>query len=119
VFSDDTSEEQAREYGRGRGTVDCCYPVKCGAGHYGELIFGQKRKIDILFSPMIYLARLVPRRPCHGLAGLPPGDGGAGEHQGRLHQGTRRLRRRTASATSRRWSRSPSRRWCPSSSSAR
>ena len=24
------------------------------SGHYGELIFGQKRKIDILFSPMIY-----------------------------------------------------------------
>lgn len=43
-----------REYGRGRSTVDCCYPVKCGAGHYGELLFGQKRKIDILFSPMIY-----------------------------------------------------------------
>ncbi len=43
-----------REYGRGRGTVDCCYPVKCGSGHYGELLFGQKRKIDILFSPMIY-----------------------------------------------------------------
>jgi predicted nucleotide-binding protein (sugar kinase/HSP70/actin superfamily) len=54
VFSDDTSEEQGREYGRGRGTVDCCYPVKCGAGHYGELIYGQKRKIDILFSPMIF-----------------------------------------------------------------
>src|SRR5687767_9613339 len=43
-----------REHGRGRGTVDCCYPVKCISGHYGELIFGQKRKIDILFSPMIY-----------------------------------------------------------------
>jgi predicted nucleotide-binding protein (sugar kinase/HSP70/actin superfamily) len=54
VFSSNTSEEQAREYGRGRGTVDCCYPVKCISGHYGELIFGQKRKIDILFSPMIY-----------------------------------------------------------------
>ena len=54
VFSSDTSEEQMREYGRGRGTVDCCYPVKCIAGHYGELLFGQKRKIDILFSPMIY-----------------------------------------------------------------
>lgn len=54
VFSSDTSEEQAREFGRGRGTVDCCYPVKCVSGHYGELIFGQKRKIDILFSPMIY-----------------------------------------------------------------
>jgi predicted nucleotide-binding protein (sugar kinase/HSP70/actin superfamily) len=54
VFSSDTSEEQIREYGRGRGTVDCCYPVKCGSGHYGELVFGQKRKIDVLFSPMIY-----------------------------------------------------------------
>lgn len=54
VFSSDTSEDQNRQFGKGRGTVDCCYPVKCGAGHYGELVFGQKRKIDIFFSPMIY-----------------------------------------------------------------
>jgi len=54
VFSGDTSEEQARQFGKGRGTVDCCYPVKCISGHYGELIFGQKKKIDIFFSPMIY-----------------------------------------------------------------
>jgi len=54
VFSSDTSEEQYREYGKGRGTVDCCYPVKCMSGHYGELIFGQKKKIDVLLSPMIY-----------------------------------------------------------------
>jgi predicted nucleotide-binding protein (sugar kinase/HSP70/actin superfamily) len=54
VFSSDTSEEQGREFGKGRGTVDCCYPVKCMSGHYGELIFGQKKKIDILFSPMIH-----------------------------------------------------------------
>jgi predicted nucleotide-binding protein (sugar kinase/HSP70/actin superfamily) len=27
--------------------------VKCMSGHYGELVFGQKRKIDILFSPLI------------------------------------------------------------------
>ncbi|HZP93627.1 MAG TPA: acyl-CoA dehydratase activase-related protein [Burkholderiales bacterium] len=53
-FSGDTSEEQAREFGKGRGTVDCCYPVKCMSGHYGELILREKRKIDILFSPMIY-----------------------------------------------------------------
>jgi predicted nucleotide-binding protein (sugar kinase/HSP70/actin superfamily) len=54
VFSSDTSEEQGRTHGRGRGTVDCCYPVKCMSGHYGELLFGQKRRIDILFSPMIH-----------------------------------------------------------------
>jgi predicted nucleotide-binding protein (sugar kinase/HSP70/actin superfamily) len=53
VFSSDTSEEQGREFGKGRGTVDCCYPVKCISGHY-ELIFGQKKKINILFSPMIH-----------------------------------------------------------------
>lgn len=28
--------------------------MKCISGHYGELIFGQKRKINVLFSPMIY-----------------------------------------------------------------
>src|SRR5262250_3084416 len=54
VFSSDTSEEQGREFGKGRGTVDCCYPVKCISGHYGELIFGQKKKINIILSPMIY-----------------------------------------------------------------
>jgi hypothetical protein len=54
VFSADTSEEQFRTFGKGRGTVDCCYPVKCLSGHYGQLIFGQKRPIDLLLSPMIY-----------------------------------------------------------------
>jgi predicted nucleotide-binding protein (sugar kinase/HSP70/actin superfamily) len=53
VFSSETSEEQNRQFGKGRGTVDCCYPVKCISGHYGELIFGQKRNIDILLSPMM------------------------------------------------------------------
>lgn len=54
VFSSDTSEEQFRLYGKGRGTVDCCYPVKCISGHYGELVFGLKKKIHVLLSPMIY-----------------------------------------------------------------
>jgi predicted nucleotide-binding protein (sugar kinase/HSP70/actin superfamily) len=53
-FSSDTSEDQARTHAKGRGTVDCCYPVKCISGHYGELLARSKRKIDILFSPMIY-----------------------------------------------------------------
>lgn len=54
-FSSDTSEDQMREFGKGRGTVDCCYPVKCMSGHYGELLARDKhRKIDILLSPMIY-----------------------------------------------------------------
>jgi predicted nucleotide-binding protein (sugar kinase/HSP70/actin superfamily) len=54
VFSSDTSEEQGREFGKGRGTVDCCYPVKSMSGHYGELIFGQKKKLHVILSPMIY-----------------------------------------------------------------
>ncbi len=54
IFSSNTSEEQAREFGKGRGTVDCCYPVKAMSGHYGELIFGQKNKINVLLSPLIY-----------------------------------------------------------------
>ena len=54
VFSSDSSEEQGREFGKGRGTVDCCYPVKAISGHYGELVFGQKNKIHIILSPMIY-----------------------------------------------------------------
>jgi predicted nucleotide-binding protein (sugar kinase/HSP70/actin superfamily) len=58
VFSSDTSEEQFREFGKGRGTVDCCYPVKCISGHYGQLLFGQRKKIDILLSPMIASAAM-------------------------------------------------------------
>ena len=54
VFSSDTSEEQGRQFGKGRGTVDCCYPVKCISGHYGELLFGQREKLDVVFSPMLY-----------------------------------------------------------------
>lgn len=54
VFSSDTSEEQGREFGKGRGTVDCCYPVKSISGHYGELIYGLKKKVHIILSPMIY-----------------------------------------------------------------
>ncbi len=54
VFSSDTSEEQGREFGKGRGTVDCCYPVKAMSGHYGELIFGQKNKVSVILSPMIH-----------------------------------------------------------------
>lgn len=53
-FSSDTSEEQARTFAKGRGTVDCCYPVKCMSGHYGELLARSKRKIDVLLSPMIH-----------------------------------------------------------------
>ena len=54
-FSSDSSEDQARQFGKGRGTVDCCYPVKCINGHYGELLARAKHhKIDLLFSPMIY-----------------------------------------------------------------
>ena len=54
-FSSDSSEDQARQFGKGRGTVDCCYPVKCISGHYGELLARDKHhKIDVLFSPMIY-----------------------------------------------------------------
>jgi len=54
-FSSDSSEDQARQFGKGRGTVDCCYPVKCINGHYGELLARDRHhKIDVLFSPMIY-----------------------------------------------------------------
>jgi len=52
-FSSNTSDAQGREFGMGRGTVDCCYPVKCMSGHYGELLAREKRPIDILLTPMI------------------------------------------------------------------
>jgi len=54
AFSSDTSEEQGGEFGKGRGIVNYCYPVKCISGHFGELLLREKRKIDILFYPMIH-----------------------------------------------------------------
>lgn len=53
VYSSDTSETQQRDFGQGRGAVDCCYPVKCMTGHYGELLSGLKRPVNVLFSPKI------------------------------------------------------------------
>jgi predicted nucleotide-binding protein (sugar kinase/HSP70/actin superfamily) len=52
IFSSDTSEEQYREFGKGRIGMDSCYPVKALAGHIGELIY--TKKIDVLLVPMIY-----------------------------------------------------------------
>jgi len=55
VFSSDTSETQFRSHAKGRGTVDCCYPVKCMSGHYGELLARDAhRKVDVILSPKIY-----------------------------------------------------------------
>jgi len=54
VYSSETSEERFRRFGMGRVTVDTCYPVKCASAHYGELLFGQRRKIDVLLHPMHY-----------------------------------------------------------------
>ena len=60
-FSSDSSEDQARQLAKGRGTVDCCYPVKCINGHYGELLARDGRhKIDMLFSPMSGHPRTAP-----------------------------------------------------------
>jgi predicted nucleotide-binding protein (sugar kinase/HSP70/actin superfamily) len=53
LFSSETSEEQFRQFGKGRGTVDCCYPVKCISGHYGELV-AHKKRVQLILSPMIY-----------------------------------------------------------------
>ncbi len=51
IFSSDTSEDQYRTYGKGRITMDSCYPVKALAGHIGELLY---KDINLLFVPLIY-----------------------------------------------------------------
>ena len=55
VFSSDTSEEQGRQFGKGRGTVDCCYP---GEVHLRPLrragLRPAARSSTSCFSPMIY-----------------------------------------------------------------
>ena len=72
--------------------MDCCYPVKCISGHYGELIFGQKKKINVLLSPDDSLAAFAALRACCGYRDLHARDGRAGEHQGRVSEGARHLR---------------------------
>ncbi|EDP75466.1 acyl-CoA dehydratase activase-related protein [Hydrogenivirga sp. 128-5-R1-1] len=52
IFSSDTSEDQYREFGKGRIGMDSCYPVKCMAGHIGELL--TTKRLDIILVPMIY-----------------------------------------------------------------
>ena len=57
VYSSVTSDEQQKLYSQGRGAVDCCYPVKCMSGHYGELLTGLKKPIQVLFSPKVVSLR--------------------------------------------------------------
>ena len=92
VFSSDTSEEQGREFGKGRGTVDCCYPVKSMSGHYGELVFGQKKKINVHSEPHDLFAAFRSARARRRNADLHARDGRPGKYQGRIHEGKRRLR---------------------------
>ena len=54
AFSSYTTPEKARKDGKGPETMDCCYPVKCMSGHFGELIRRKKDRIDLLLCPMIY-----------------------------------------------------------------
>jgi hypothetical protein len=89
-FPPTAQEDQARQFGKGRGTVDCCYPVKCINGHYGELLARAKHhKIDVLFSADDLLAAVLPEghvleslacprvmaAPENTKAGLPQGKG--------------------------------------------
>ncbi|MDJ1016250.1 MAG: acyl-CoA dehydratase activase-related protein [Paracoccaceae bacterium] len=57
VYSSATSDAQQKQYSQGRGAVDCCYPVKCISGHYGELLTGLKKPVDVLFSPKVVSLR--------------------------------------------------------------
>jgi predicted nucleotide-binding protein (sugar kinase/HSP70/actin superfamily) len=57
VYSSVTSDEQQKLYSQGRGAVDCCYPVKCMSGHYGELLTGLKKPVQVLFSPKVVTLR--------------------------------------------------------------
>ena len=92
-FSSDSSEDQARQFAKGRGTVDCCYPVKCVSGHYGELLARDRRhKIDVLLSPMISSLPSYLDGHVVGVAGLPARDGRAREHQSGIPEGAGRLR---------------------------
>ena len=57
IYSSVTSDLQQKSFSQGRSAVDCCYPVKCLPGHYGELLTGLKKPINILFSPKVVTLR--------------------------------------------------------------
>jgi len=71
VFSSETSEQQFRQFGHARATVDACYPVKCVSGHYGELLFGQKHKLDLILHPMHYTLPSFLRGHVHDTLACP------------------------------------------------
>jgi len=54
IFSDYTTENLYKS-GCKRGSIDPCYPAKLSLPHIHNLVFKQnkKRKLDIIFSPMI------------------------------------------------------------------
>ena len=69
VFSSDTSEGQMREYRpSGRGTVDCCYPVKCIVGPLRRAgVRPEAQDRHPVLADDLFAAVLSPR-PCDGLA---------------------------------------------------
>ena len=92
VFSSETSEEQHREFGKGRGTVDCCYPVKCVVGSLrrADLRAAEGHRRPALADDL--LAAVFSAGSCRRHARVSARDGGAREHPVRIHEGERSVR---------------------------
>ena len=93
VFSSDTSEEQGREFGKGRGTVDCCYPVKSHERPLRRADLRPEEKTERHLEPHDLFAAVLHARARFGNAGLHARDGRPGKHPRRIHEGKRRVRR--------------------------
>lgn len=77
IFSDFTSEKLFKEGGK-RGTIDPCYPSKVTLSHVHDLLYVQheKRKLDMIFFPMIGnldagLKDMVGKWACPSIAPSP------------------------------------------------
>jgi predicted CoA-substrate-specific enzyme activase len=77
IFSDFTSENLYKEGGK-RGTIDPCYPSKVTLSHVHNLIYAQheKRKLDMIFFPMIGnvdsgLSNMIGKWACPSVAPSP------------------------------------------------
>jgi hypothetical protein len=84
IFSSDTSEEQYRTYGKGRITMDSCYPVKALAGHMGELLY---KDINLLFVPPYLFSPFLPKGSCGRYPFLHQSYDERGEYKGGLFEG--------------------------------
>ena len=104
------------EYGKGRGTVDCCYPVKCMSGPLRRTDLRRRRPQDrhAVLADDLLAAFLPAAATCVDSLSCPRVMAAPENIKAGFIKEARRLRRERHRATSRRWSRWATRRSCRS-----